>query len=78
MRDAASVEALFAAADAWRGPVTGLVNNAGISGGLARVDEVGEPALRDVLAVNVVGPFLCAARQCAGCRRGTAAAAARS
>ncbi len=78
VRDAASVEALFAAADAWRGPVTGLVNNAGISGGLARVDEVGEPALRDVLAVNVVGPFLCAARRCAGCRRGTAAAAARS
>ncbi len=60
VRDSASVEALFAAADAWRGPVTGLVNNAGISGGQARVDEVTEATLRDVLDVNVVGPFLCA------------------
>jgi NAD(P)-dependent dehydrogenase (short-subunit alcohol dehydrogenase family) len=60
VRDGDSVEALFAAADAWRGPVSGLVNNAGVSGGLARVDEVSEQALRDVLAVNVAGPFLCA------------------
>ena len=60
VRDAAGVERLFTAADAWRGPVTGLVNNAGISGGLARVDEVAEQALLDVLAVNVAGPFLCA------------------
>jgi NAD(P)-dependent dehydrogenase (short-subunit alcohol dehydrogenase family) len=60
VRDAAAVEELFAAADAWRGPVTGLVNNAGISGGVSRVDELGEPALHEVLAVNVAGPFLCA------------------
>jgi NAD(P)-dependent dehydrogenase (short-subunit alcohol dehydrogenase family) len=60
VRDSAGVEALFAAADAWRGPLTGLVNNAGISGGLARVDEVSEQALREVLEVNVAGPFLCA------------------
>jgi NAD(P)-dependent dehydrogenase (short-subunit alcohol dehydrogenase family) len=60
VRSSDGVEALFAAADAWRGPVTGLVNNAGISGGLARVDEVTERALHDVLEVNVVGPFLCA------------------
>ncbi len=58
--DPAAVEQLFAAADAWRGPVTGLVNNAGISGGQARVDEVGAEALQRVLQVNVVGPFLCA------------------
>ena len=51
---------LFAAADSWRGPVTGLVNNAGVSGGQARVDEVGEAALDEVLRVNVAGPFLCA------------------
>ncbi len=57
---AAGVGALFDAADSWRGPVTGLVNNAGISGGFARVDEVSEQTLSDVLAVNVVGPFLCA------------------
>ena len=60
VRDATAVEELFATADAWRGPVTGLVNNAGISGGVSRVDELGEPALHEVLAVNVAGPFLCA------------------
>lgn len=57
---AEQVEELFAAADSWRGPVTGLVNNAGVSGGQARVDEVGEAALDEVLRVNVAGPFLCA------------------
>ena len=60
VRDADSVERLFAAADAWRGPVTGLVNNAGISGGFARVDTLTPTALAEVLAVNVGGPFLCA------------------
>ena len=60
VRDAVAVQALFAAADAWRGPVSGLVNNAGISGGAARVDELDEAALHEVLAVNVAGPFLCA------------------
>ena len=60
VRDAAAVEELFAAADAWRGPVAGLVNNAGISGGVSRVDELREAALHEVLAVNVAGPFLCA------------------
>jgi NAD(P)-dependent dehydrogenase (short-subunit alcohol dehydrogenase family) len=58
--DAEAVEALFAAADSWRGPVTGLVNNAGVSGGLSRVDAVTPQALHDVLDVNVVGAFLCA------------------
>lgn len=58
--DAAAVEELFAAADSWRGPVTGLVNNAGISGGQARVDEVDAATLDLVLRVNVAGPFLCA------------------
>jgi len=60
VRDAAAVEELFAAADSWRGPVAGLVNNAGISGGVSRVDELGEATLHEVLAVNVAGPFLCA------------------
>jgi NAD(P)-dependent dehydrogenase (short-subunit alcohol dehydrogenase family) len=58
--EAADVESLFAAAARWRGPVTGLVNNAGISGGFARVDEVSAATLREVLDVNVAGPFLCA------------------
>ncbi len=60
VRAAADVEALFATASRWRGPVTGLVNNAGITGGFARVDEVTADTLADVMAVNVVGTFLCA------------------
>ena len=35
------------------------MNNAGISGGAARVDEVAPQAVADVLATNVAGPFLC-------------------
>ncbi|MBI1378881.1 MAG: SDR family oxidoreductase [Frankiales bacterium] len=57
--DAAAVARLFDTAAAWRGPVTGLVNNAGVTGGFARVDELSPQALQDVLAVNVAGPFLC-------------------
>ncbi len=60
VRDGSDVELLFAAADDWRGPVTGLVNNAGISGGVARVDALSDGALADVLAVNVAGAFRCA------------------
>ncbi len=60
VRDAAAVERLFAAADSWAGPVTGLVNNAAISGGFARVDEVAERILTDVFATNISGAFLCA------------------
>lgn len=58
VRDAEAVERLFAAADDL-GTLSGLVNNAGISGGFARVDGVTQQQLDDVLAVNVAGPFLC-------------------
>jgi NAD(P)-dependent dehydrogenase (short-subunit alcohol dehydrogenase family) len=60
VRDRDEVESLFSAADAWRGPVSGLVNNAGITGGFARVDQVTQRTLSDVLAVNVIGTVLCA------------------
>lgn len=60
VRDAAAVEATFSAAEAWRGPVVGLVNNAGVTGGFARVDEVAPETVADVLDVNVVGAFRCA------------------
>jgi NAD(P)-dependent dehydrogenase (short-subunit alcohol dehydrogenase family) len=59
VRDADAIAALFDSAAAWRGAVTGLVNNAGISGGFARVDEVTAATLSDVLATNVAAPFLC-------------------
>lgn len=41
------------------GPLVGLVNNAAIIGGEARVDEASAAALARVWAVNVSGPFLC-------------------
>jgi len=54
----AGVEALFAAADAL-GPVGALVNNAGIVDVAARVDEMSTERIERMMAVNVVGPFLC-------------------
>ncbi|MSO75935.1 MAG: SDR family oxidoreductase [Alphaproteobacteria bacterium] len=42
------------------GPLSVLVNNAAIMGGFARVDQVERATLDRVLAVNVIGPFLCA------------------
>jgi NAD(P)-dependent dehydrogenase (short-subunit alcohol dehydrogenase family) len=56
----ADVVRLFATAERELGPVSGLVNNAGVTGGFARVDEVAASAVERVFAVNVVGAFLCA------------------
>lgn len=42
------------------GPVTALVNNAGAIGRLSRVEDVTPELLTEVLAVNVIGGFLCA------------------
>lgn len=42
------------------GPVRALVNNAGITGGFARVAEIDAEILRRTLAVNVIGTVLCA------------------
>ncbi|GAB7190731.1 SDR family oxidoreductase [Kineococcus sp. NUM-3379] len=53
------VAALFRAADAL-GPVTGLVNNAGVVAAPARVDALTGERVRRVLEVNVVGAFTCA------------------
>jgi len=49
---------LFAAADEL-GPLGVLVNNAGITGPKARVDELTIERLERLVAVNVVGAFLC-------------------
>jgi NAD(P)-dependent dehydrogenase (short-subunit alcohol dehydrogenase family) len=51
---------LFETAEAQLGPIKGLVNNAAITGGFARVDSVSASALARVMAVNVTGAFLCA------------------
>jgi NAD(P)-dependent dehydrogenase (short-subunit alcohol dehydrogenase family) len=55
------VAALFAAADTL-GPVSSLVNNAGIAAPAARVDELTltPERISRLMAVNVTGAFLCA------------------
>ena len=57
--DETAVARVFEAADAL-GPLTALVNNAGITGGVARVDELDPARLDEVLRTNVRAPFLCA------------------
>lgn len=42
------------------GPLAVLVNNAGVTGGVSRVDAVTVAALQDVYRVNVIGAFLAA------------------
>lgn len=56
----ADVVALFNTVDAALGPVGALVNNAGIVGPKARLDEFDGDRLNRMFAVNAVGPFLCA------------------
>lgn len=51
--------ALFKAADAF-GPLAGLVNNAGIVGATARVEEMSAERIARMMAVNVTGSILCA------------------
>jgi NAD(P)-dependent dehydrogenase (short-subunit alcohol dehydrogenase family) len=51
---------LFQTAERELGRLTALVNNAGITGGFARVDAVSGDALERVFAVNVIGALLCA------------------
>jgi NAD(P)-dependent dehydrogenase (short-subunit alcohol dehydrogenase family) len=51
---------LFETAEKELGPIEGLVNNAGITGGQAKVIDVSAAQLAETLAVNVTGSFLCA------------------
>lgn len=51
---------LFAAADRMGAPLTGLVNNAEVTGDLSHLDQLRAEVLTRVLAVNVAGCFLCA------------------
>ncbi|GGX04102.1 oxidoreductase [Streptomyces malachitofuscus] len=58
----AEVERLFEAAERELGPVTGLVNNAAVTGPLGRFTEADTGTLRRVLDVNLMGTMLCARR----------------
>lgn len=51
---------LFATVERELGPIRALVNNAGVTGGFARVEDVSASAIERVFAVNVVGAMLCA------------------
>ena len=50
---------MFATADRELGRLAVLVNNAAITGGIAKVSEVGAEAISRMLAVNVTGSILC-------------------
>jgi NAD(P)-dependent dehydrogenase (short-subunit alcohol dehydrogenase family) len=51
---------LFQTAEQDLGPIKALVNNAGVTGGFARVENVTAKAIEKAFAVNVTGAILCA------------------
>jgi NAD(P)-dependent dehydrogenase (short-subunit alcohol dehydrogenase family) len=51
---------LFQRAEEELGPIRALLNNAGITGGFARVDEINAAMLEQLMAINVIGSMLCA------------------
>jgi NAD(P)-dependent dehydrogenase (short-subunit alcohol dehydrogenase family) len=51
---------LFAEAERELGPIFGLVNNAGVTGGFSRVEALDAASLAKVLMTNVAGTILCA------------------
>ncbi|MQX35205.1 SDR family oxidoreductase [Roseospira navarrensis] len=56
----ADIPALFTFAADRLGPITGLVNNAGITGPVSRVADLKTADLERLVAVNVTGAILCA------------------
>lgn len=60
--DEADVERLFDTAVTELGPVTGLVNNAGVTGPLGRLADARTEDLRRVVDVNFLGYLLCCRR----------------
>lgn len=56
----AEVVRLFERSDAVLGPLSALVNNAGIVGRQTRVENMDAARLERVFAINVAGSFLCA------------------
>lgn len=51
---------MFQTAEQELGSIVGLVNNAAITGGFARVEDVTAAAIQNTFAVNVAGTMLCA------------------
>jgi len=50
---------LFQTAEQELGPIKALVNNAGVTGGFARVENLTAEAIEKTFAVNVTGAMLC-------------------
>lgn len=59
VRRADEVAALFDAAESALGPVTALVNSAGITGRASSLAEVDPRVMQDTMDINVMGPLLC-------------------
>lgn len=55
----AEVERLFDSVDRELGPVTALVNNAGLAGRVNRLDEAPSATIEAVIAVNLLGTIWC-------------------
>ncbi|MEU6218529.1 glucose 1-dehydrogenase [Streptomyces sp. NPDC047022] len=60
--DDIDVDRLFTTAADALGPLTGLVNNAGVTGRLGRLVDTDPAALRRVVEVNFLGTLLCSRR----------------
>lgn len=58
--DEAQVIAMFQRIDAKLGPLSGLVNNAGVVDVSARIDEMSVARWRRMFDINVIGSMLCA------------------
>lgn len=51
---------MFATVDEQLGPISALVNNAGVIANQSRVDAMDGERIASIMAANIVGPFLCA------------------
>jgi NAD(P)-dependent dehydrogenase (short-subunit alcohol dehydrogenase family) len=51
---------MFGAVEERLGPLYGLVNNAGITGRIGRLDDAAAETIQSVMDINVVGAILCA------------------
>jgi NAD(P)-dependent dehydrogenase (short-subunit alcohol dehydrogenase family) len=58
--DEGSILRMFQTTERELGPIKRLVNNAGTTGGFARVEDVTSAAIEKTFAVNVTGTILCA------------------